>query len=407
MKRTNDLRKNFIWNLIGLSFYGFISLFLLIIVKRVNGLDISGIFSYAYSICTLVFYISLYYSRTYQIANYDNNKSFNQFISARVLSVILSLFLILMFCFVSKFDTFKIIVIMLLMLFRSVDAISDTFYGYLQEHEKLYQVGISYTLKSVIGTFLFLVVDLITNNICLSIGALLFVNVVFFYLYDYYNFKKLYKDRILFDISNIKLIAKEAFPIFIFTFLAIFLSNAQKYVLVYISSNELQSIFAMIIMPATVLSLVGNYLINPFINKLNLFFKNGEIKEFNSLSMKIILSLFLIGIVGVFVCYFIGIPILNIIYSINLDQYRICLTIIIFASILNALSMIFSSLLIILNKNNIQTLFYLISSVIAVFVCLFISDDVIMAATLSYLISYSFNIIVYYLYYCYVVKKLK
>ena len=69
MKRTNDLRKNFIWNLIGLSFYGFISLFLLIIVKRINGLDISGIFSYAYSICTLFFYISLYYSRTYQIAN--------------------------------------------------------------------------------------------------------------------------------------------------------------------------------------------------------------------------------------------------------------------------------------------------------------------------------------------------
>ena len=51
-KTENNLKKNFIWNIIGLTLYGIVSLFLMIIVKHINGLKISGIFSYAYSICT-------------------------------------------------------------------------------------------------------------------------------------------------------------------------------------------------------------------------------------------------------------------------------------------------------------------------------------------------------------------
>ena len=85
MKKNNNLRRNFIWNIIGVSLYGFISLFLLIIVKRINGLDVSGVFSYSYSICTLFLYLAFYFNRTYQIANYNNNKTFNQFLTTIVI----------------------------------------------------------------------------------------------------------------------------------------------------------------------------------------------------------------------------------------------------------------------------------------------------------------------------------
>ena len=111
MTRTeNNLKKNFIWNIIGLTLYGIVSLFLMIIVKHINGLKISGIFSYAYSICTLFYFISLYYSRTYQIANYNNSKNFNQFLTFRLTSSLLSFVLIFIFSLVSGFDKNKIFI---------------------------------------------------------------------------------------------------------------------------------------------------------------------------------------------------------------------------------------------------------------------------------------------------------
>ncbi len=408
MTKTNDnLKKNFIWNIIGLTLYGIVSLFLMIIVKHVNGLKISGIFSYAYSICTLFYFISLYYSRTYQIANYNNSKNFNQFLTFRLISSLLSLILIFVFSLISGFNKNKIFIILLLMLFRILDAISDTFYGYVQEKNELYKVGISYTLKSILSIILFFIIDYFTKNIYLSIVSMNIVNLSFLIFYDINNYKKLCSDKFKFDFSNIKLILKEALPIFLFSFISSYLANAEKYVIVYFTTDEIQSIFAILIMPATVLSLVGCYLINPFINKLNELNKNKKYKKFNMLTVKILIALLLLGILGTLFCYLWGIPILNLIYKINLDKYRFELAIIIIASIMCAGSMILSNILTILNKNNLQFVFYFISAIVATVSCYyFIKSNVISGSVYAYLLSYIVNFGCYIVYYTYIIKHI-
>ena len=406
-KTENNLKKNFIWNIIGLTLYGIVSLFLMIIVKHINGLKISGIFSYAYSICTLFYFISLYYSRTYQIANYNNSKNFNQFLTFRLTSSLLSFVLIFIFSLVSGFDKNKIFIILLLMLFRVLDAISDTFYGYVQEKNELYKVGISYTLKSVLSILLFFIIDYYTKNIYLSIVSMNMVNLLFLIFYDISNYKKLCSDKFKLDFSNTKLIFKESLPIFLFSFISSYLANAEKYVIVYFTTDEIQSIFAILIMPATVLSLVGCYLINPFINKLNELNKNKEYKKFNMLTVKILVALLLLGILGTLFCYLWGIPILNLIYKINLDKYRFELAIIIIASIMCAGSMILSNILTILNKNNLQFVFYFISAIVATASCYyFIKSNVISGSVYAYLLSYVVNFSFYIMYYIYIIKHI-
>ena len=400
--------KNFIWNIIGVSIYGLISLFLLIIVKRINGLEVSGVFSYAYSICTLFYFISMYYSRTYQIANYNDSKSFNQFMSFRFISVPLSIIILVLFCFISRFDSYKTIVVLLLMIFRSVDAIADTIYGYLQEHDNLYQVGISYTIKYTLGVILFLVVDLITNNLLLSIVSMIAVDILVMFLYDIRCYKSLSKDKFKLDFSNNKLILKESFSIFIFTVLITYLANVQKYVMVYYTNNDYQSMFGILIMPATVLSLVGIYIINPFINELKKMYRENNFKKFKNVSIKILLCLLAIGVLGTIVCAFIGIPFLNIIYNINLDQYRLCLVLIIIASIFTASCSIISNYLIILEKNIYQTITYVLCSVLTtVFSIVIINfiDDIIVSQTISYLVSYILCFMMYVIYYLIIINK--
>ena len=389
MKKINNDKKNFLWNAIGLSMNAFNSLFFLIVVKWINGINQAGVFTYAFSLVNLFYVISNYYTRTYQIANYNNNKNFNQFLTSRIIFSAITIFLMVLFLIINKFSIFKSTVILLLLLFRIVESISDCLYGVVQDRGELYKAGISLFIKGVSGLIIFLIVDYLSSNLYISIISLFVVNLLFFILYDINNIKKYKIDKYKFDISNFKLILIEAFPIFIFTFLSIYLANMQKYILTYYVSNNIQTIFGILIMPATMLSLVGNYLIMPFINKLNLELKNKNISKFYNISYKILFSLILFGILAVVVSYIIGIPVLNIIYNVKLNKYKILLIIIIISSVLNAISMIISNLMIILNENKIQLIIYFIIAILGTITSLIlIKNKFIIGAVYSYLIVY-------------------
>ena len=356
--KNNDT-KNFIWNCIGLSFNCFNSLFFLIVVKLINGLDIAGIFTYAFSLCCLFYVVSTYYNRAYQVSDFNNKFSFNDYYTCRIIMSVISLILILILSILSKFSLYKIIVILLIMIFRIIESISDCFYGYIQKNGELYKVGISQTLKAIIGLIIFIILDFVTKDIVFSIISLIIINSVLLIFYDYRNYKNLNGETIKFSTTNFNKIFKICFDVFTFSFLSIYLANCQKYIFTYFVSNEIQTIFGIIIMPATILSLAGSYLIMPFIVKLTNYFKNNMIKEYKKLSLTICAILIIIGLCAIIGCYFLGIPILNIIYNIELSEYKASLMIIIIASILFALSMVISNLLTIINENKVQLYIYI------------------------------------------------
>lgn len=406
MISQNNNFKNFIWNAIGLTSYCLVSMVLFIIVKLVNGINESGIFTYSYSICTLFFYISMYYNRTFQIVDNYKINGFNKFLSTRIITSFASIILIVIFSLISHFDSYKILIIFMIMLFKTIDAISDTFYGYFQQKDKLYLVGISYTLKSFIGILLFLITDLLFKSVFLSIVSLIIVNIIIFVLFDVNKFKKMFIDKIQLDLSDTKKIIKSSFSIFIFQIIAIYLANCQKYMITYISSNEIQTIFGILIMPATVLSLVGNYLILPFINKLGNYHQKKDYKNLNKLTIKIVLILFAIGLIIIAITNILGIPLLNLLYQLQLSEYKLDLLIIILSAIFSSASMIFSGVLTIINENRVQVYIYGFTSIIGTVVCYFATQhDIIFGASLSYFISCLLLFILYLLIYKYKLKK--
>lgn len=389
-----NTKKNTLWNTIGLTFNSFNSLFFLLIVRWINGLSISGIFSYAFSLCSLFYIVSTYFSRTYQIANYDGNKNLSQFFTTRSLFSVLSLVIIFLFSVLSGFTAEKISIIIFIMLFRTIEALSDCLFGYIQEHGLLYKVGISYTIKALTGLFVFFIIDLITKNINIALVGLVVINIIVMMLYDMKNVHILSSgEKIRTDFSRVKMILKEAFPIFAFSFLSIYMSNAQKYVMTYFISNELQSIFGILIMPATMLGLVGAYLIMPFITRLNSLYKEEKLKDFFRVSMKILAALFIVGLLALIVCFFIGIPVLNILYNYDLSKYRMGLEIIILGSIMAAATMIMSNILTIIKSNVSQLVIYLFSSLIStglsmIFTKAFGLDGAIWAYFISYTVCF-------------------
>ena len=396
-KNKSSSKKDFVWNAIGLTLNACNSLFFLIVVRFINGLDVAGIFTYTFALCIFLYTFVIYYNRPFQVSDHQNKFSFNDYFSCRIATSLLGLIFILSFALINNFGPFEIGVVLFLSCFRIIEAISDCFYGAIQKKGKLYQTGISLSLKAIFGLAVFAIIDWLTKDLILALFALVFINLLFFFTYDLHNFRKLYTTKIRLNFGRLKPILKKGLPIFIFSTLAIYLSNCQKYILPYYEPNDIQAIFGILIMPATILGLIGSYLINPFINTFTLHHTQKNYDKFTSSAKKILLSMTGIGIIALIVCYFIGIPLLNFIFQLDLFAYHDSLQLIVLASLFYAMALIISSLLTILGENRRQTYIYFFTSLIATIIAIiFIPMFGIYGAVNSFLIS-SITLIILYL----------
>ena len=208
------------------------------------------------------------------------------------------------------------------------------------------------------------------------------------------------------NVMNVKEIFYRGFPTFFTAFLTIYIINSSKYVIDKFSSNSNQAIFGIIIMPATIMILIAQFVIHPFLTMMD---ENIKKKDYNSL-IKIITKLsifvFLVGIIGVIGCHFIGINILELFYGVKLSKYRLCLDIILFGSIFYALTSIINTVLIAMRHTVIQMIIYIITSIFAFISSYFlVKSNGIYGASLNYFIVMLINYLVFLLSFFIIYKK--
>ena len=398
-------KKNVIWNMMGITANAFISLFLLIIVRRINGITLSGVFSYAFSLACLFYVVAVYYNRVYQVADVENSFSINEYLTSRFLTSFITSILIILFCVINGFTFFKSIIIILLTLFKIVEDISDCYYGFIQKKDDLAYIGKSLFFKSLIGVLTFLIVDIFTKNLILSILMLIIVNFIIMII-DIKKFYTLYKTKFYITIKNVPKLLKETLPVFLFTFLNIFLCNCQKYVIEYFLEDSFQTIFAVIVMPATFLSLCGPYILMPFLNYISKLYSKKDIKNMNNYVNKINGIYMIIGIAVFIIAFFLGVPVLNFIYDLHLENYKLSFMIIMAGSIAYGLVSMVSNILTVIKRNKEQLYIYIISSVIAlVSSILLIKNFALSGAAFAYSITMILHCLMCYLMLKYYLKK--
>ena len=377
-------KRDFIWNLIGTSINSFNSLFFMIAINHINLKSEAGVFTYAYSLICLFFILATFYNRVYQISKSDKYGP-KDFLTFRVFSSILTIFIVLLFSIINGYSLFKIGVIMFICLFRMSEAVSDSLYGILQYNGYLYKSGISLTLKGIIGIFTFTLIDYITKNIIFSLIGLILVNIILFIIYDIRNSKKYINGSL--NVKNVLSIFKETLPIFIYSFLAMYVANICKYMLDYFDTEEAQNIFGIIFMPSTIIGLCSGYIVVPIITNLNNLLKNKNIQEFNKLVSKMMILLVGVGVISIICANFLGIPVLNILYGMNLSNYKNLLLLVLVGATFYTLANVYSQVLVLLHVHKMQTLIYAVMSVVSTLIWyFFISKYKLSGSVYSYVI---------------------
>ena len=89
-----------------------------------------------------------------------------------------------------------------------------------------------------------------------------------------------------------------------------FLYNVPKYGIDKYLDNDLQAIYGIVVMPATIIMLINQLIIQILITILKDSYQNGDKKNFISYVRKIILITILVGIAALICGYFLGLPVL-------------------------------------------------------------------------------------------------
>lgn len=403
---TSISKKNVIWNMIGTTFNAFNSLFFMMVVTRINGLANSGVFTLAFSLACLLCLIGGYEGRVYQVTDVKNEYLDIEYIVHRIITCLIMMIVVVAYCVIMKYDAYKFTITVALCLMKCFEVFSDVFYGVLQKNDKLYVVGISLFLKSIFSVVLFILVDLITKNLLISCLSLDLIWFILFLVYDYPKSKcVIQKEK--FSFTNILKLFKTGFFSFSILFLSVYLVNAQKYALDGTVQESLQAVFGIILMPATIISLAGQYLLQPILNTMANFYSTGEKKEFNKIVFRALLLIVAFGVLCLLGAYILGIPVLNILYSVDISDYKTHLLIIIFGAVLYSMSTLLSAALTTVRYTFVQFIVFGISSIIAFFLSrLLIVQYSIYGAAISYLITMACQFELYVIIYFVIMKKI-
>ena len=404
---NSNFGKSVLWNTLGTGLNAFLSLFFMIIVTRVNGLNEAGIFTFSFSSACLLYIFGIYSGRIYHVTDRTKTND-KEFIVSRLFTSVFMLFIALIFLLIKDYTWHKNIVFIVLVLYKSLEAFSDVLYGVLQKNEKLDLVGKSYLSKAISSIVVFLVVDLITKDIVLSSLAMLIVCVLITIVFDYKHTREYLNIEDKITKKNVVRLFKSGFLVFMISFISVFIVNIPKYVIDQYLLDDLQAIFGIIIMPATVISLFCHFVIHPLLTKISRLCKENKTKELVSLFNKLLLLIIGFGLLCIVGAYLLGIPILELIYNVNLSDYKTELIIVLIASTISVSAGLISPFLIAMRKNLIQVIIGFITVILEfVLSIILVKQYEITGAVYAYLISMIAYFVMFYLSFYIIVNNKK
>ena len=387
MQKEKNFINNFAWNLIGVTFNAFLSFLFLVAVTRFNGLNDAGIFTLAFSTACIIYVIGTYAGRVFQVTE-SKSISDKSFIINRTITCTIMLLCTVIFVVIRKYSFYKCMIFFLLSMYKSLEAFSDVLYGILQKNDLLNKVGKSYFIKALLSVIIFTLCDYLTHNLILSCCIIILIWIIVILIYDLKNIKELIPKTSAYSINDIKTIFRKGFFVFVITFLALYILNAPRYSIDNIGTEEMQAIFGIIIMPATVMGLIGQLIIHPYLNTFLKLYENNDLKEYLKLFIKVVSLILFAGLIACICAYYFGPWILGMIYNINLETYAVALLLILIAGTFYTIGSVVSGLLTAMKYNFIQFILYSITSVIEFILCYYlVLHKGLFGATLAYLLS--------------------
>lgn len=160
-----NLKKDYIWHTIGAMSFLFTNLILTIIVTRINGIYDAGLYTFTMGVTGIIGAVALYGGRNYQVTDTSEEFKSREYVLLRLVMSALATTIAILFVVINQYDIGKSMLILSIMSYQIIWAISESLYGVLQKHNKLYIAGYSMLTRTLASIALFTIINLITHSI--------------------------------------------------------------------------------------------------------------------------------------------------------------------------------------------------------------------------------------------------
>ena len=397
MSISSPLKEQYLWNMAGTLASTLISIVLLFVVTRVGDSGQSDLFGIAYTISQQLIIIGLFGVRPYQSTDVREEHSFSVYCRARFITIVAMLFVLLLYLLLSDFAMEKNLVIAFLTFYRAVEAFSDVFQGFFQQHHRSDLAGKIAFFRSVFSIALFIGVLLGTHSMVWASLALFSGNLFLIVLLDwrffnhYLGVKKVQK-KIDCEFRSAVQVLRACFPLFLNVFLLNAIFSEQKFVIDRLQESGagfegMQRDFTILFMPTFVLNLLL-LVLRPWLTQLSVYWAERKMTLFYGQIKRVCLLLLGLESLVLFAGYVFGLPILGWVYQLDLLDYQLSFMILLvgggfnlFAALIDNIMTIYRKQLYLLLSNGLT---FLLSKYLTTHL---VEQHAILGAALSFLCS--------------------
>jgi len=323
MTTVPSLRRNFAWSYVGNTFYAACLWGIVSVLTKLGSAEIVGRYALATAIATPIIQFANLQLRAVLASDAKERFRFRDYLAVRLLMQVAAVVVVSIVA-VGGYRGEQVAAIVLFGIARSVEAVSDVFYGYAQFHERLDVVSRSRIIKGVAMLGLFPLVFRWTGELNMAIAALILAWVVPLVVYDIPRVHRLMREtgedpgmelRPSWDPDTIRRIVWTALPLGLVMLLIQLRITIPRTILEASHGEAALGIFSAL----SYLVVIGNTVIMALsqasLVRLSRAYAEGNVGVFRRLAIKLSVFGAVIGAGGVLVALVAGPWLLRIVYS--------------------------------------------------------------------------------------------
>lgn len=384
-------RINYIWNTIAGCINAGEAVIVLAVVSRVNGLRDAGIMTLAFSLGNLFMMLGKFGVRNFQVAHQYFDYSFCKFVVARILSTALMTAAAFGYCCYGLawmgYSWDKTVVIFFVVMWYATEAFEDVFAGKYQVLGKLYIGSVIFSVRWCLVILIFIVVDILTRSIVISAIGAFAVGVIMCCALLVCADQRLKVQATGWESGTIWGLFKDTIPLCISSVAYFYVINLPKYAIDADMSDEIQAIYGYIAMPVFVIGLINSFIFTPQVMNYVIWWREGNIGAMRKKIIKqlgIILVIMLVCFAG---AYVLGIPLLELLYDCDLQEYKTHFLLLLLGGGFLAVEEFVNTVLTIINKQRQVMIVYMVTALAGRFVVYrLVGSYALMGAVWGYLI---------------------
>lgn len=331
LKQTGNItRSSYIWNAVSSIMSAAQCPLILLVMTRTNGVEDAGVFSIAFAVASLMMFLAQYGLRRYQSSDILQRYTFREYHAMRFITCGAMLLASLAYCIyglvVRDYSAQKFTVIFLICGLKCIQGYADVLHGHMQQRGRLDVASKCSSIRYIMEIISYVAALILTRDLMISTVVCLCVSLLVMFLLSV-NMVREYTDSLYPAISGqrFKRLAIDGFPLFASLFFNMYISNAPKYAIDAYLTDEIQTYYNLIFMPAFVIQILTHFIFNPILTTYAELWESDRKEDLRELSRrlrKMCLAIAGLALAGIAVALTIGIPLLSIIFGVDLGNLK-------------------------------------------------------------------------------------